>query len=89
MFKTSTYHNRFHTHEEKDWEYVIPTTAEGAIERALSKSYVAALPDEEKEKVRAHLERILTTGEGRKWIDEEAGTFEYPYTTHLVLIQKK
>jgi len=89
MFKTATYLSHFHSHEEKVWEYILPTTTEIAIDRALSKSYVAILEGEKKEKVKADLEQILQTGEGKKWIDKEAGTFEYPYRTYLVLVQKK
>ncbi|KDQ18510.1 hypothetical protein BOTBODRAFT_171337 [Botryobasidium botryosum FD-172 SS1] len=89
MFDTTAYLNHFHPHEEKEWEYTLLTTASLVIDRVLSKSYVAILGGEEKERVKAGLEHILQVGEGKKWIDKEVGTFEYPYRTYLVLTQKK
>ncbi|KDQ18474.1 hypothetical protein BOTBODRAFT_28848 [Botryobasidium botryosum FD-172 SS1] len=88
-FNTQPYLNLFHPHEEKEWEHIIPTTAEKVVERVLSKSYVAALDEEVKEKMKGELQAILKSGEGIKWIDQEAGTFEYPYLTQLVLMQRK
>ena len=63
-------------------------TTEGVITRALSKSYVSALPEDERKKVADSLRTILKT-EQKTWINEEEGVFEYPYETTVVTIHKK
>ena len=70
------------------WNRVIPTTEEGVYDRAFSKSYVTVLGDEEKAAVRDKLRAVLDLGEGRVWIDEASGVFEYPYKTLLVVMRR-
>ena len=61
---------------------------EGVIARALSKSYISALPEGERKKVVDSLRNILET-EQKTWINEEGGVFEYPYETTVVTIRRK
>jgi hypothetical protein len=87
-FSTLAYLEHFKAPEEHTWSRVIPTTEEGAYNRAFSASYVAALGDEEKAVVRTRLRSVLERAEERIWIDEASGIFEYPYKTFLVLMHK-
>ena len=66
-----------------------PTSEQGVVDRALSKSYITAQPPEEQAKIEQGIRDILKTASGRVWIDENAGTFEYPYRTSLYLMTKK
>ena len=66
-----------------------PTSEQGVVDRALSKSYITAQPPGEQAKIEQGIREILETAGGRVWIDESAGTFEYPYRTSLYLMTKK
>lgn len=59
------------------------------MDRALSKSYMAILPPEEKDKAVSDLKTILARGDDRVWVDKNQGTFEYPYKTYVVVSRKK
>ena len=61
FFDTPSYHKFFETAEETTWKYVLPTTVRGVVARALSKSYIAVLPDDERKKVEDSLRTILET----------------------------
>lgn len=76
--------------EAEQHDYVVkhPTTEQGVVDRALSKSYVTAQPPEEQAKVDQGIRNVLKTAQGRVWIDESAGSFEYPYRTSLYLMRK-
>jgi hypothetical protein len=74
---------------EKIWRYTLETTLESTVDRACSKSYIAILPDDEKAAVRKDVAAIVTEGEDKVWIDEQKGTFEYPYKGYVVIAQKK
>ena len=63
-------------------------TIEGVVARALSKSYISALPKIEQNKVADSLRNILET-EQKTWVNEEEGVFEYPYETTVVTIRRK
>ena len=76
----------FGTAEETKWKYILPVTTEGVIARALSKSYISALPEGERNQVADSLRNILET-EQKTWINE--GVFEYPYETTVVTIRRK
>jgi len=57
------------------------------MDRVLSKSYITALSEEEKEKLCAEIEAVLEEEEN-KWIDESNGVFEYPYKTTVISMKK-
>ena len=63
-------------------------TIEGVVARALSKSYISALPEIEQNEVADSLRNILGT-EQKTWVNEEEGVFEYPYETTVVTIRRK
>jgi len=76
--------------EERAWPNAVPATAELVRERALSKSYVAVLPADEKASVETEVRWIVEEeGEGKVWLDREGGVFEYPYKTVLVAARRK
>ena len=78
FFDAPSYQDSFGTAEETKWKYVLPATTEGVIVRALSKSYISALSEGERNKVADNLRNILET-EQKTWVNEEEGVFEYPY----------
>ncbi|KIL69790.1 hypothetical protein M378DRAFT_68458, partial [Amanita muscaria Koide BX008] len=88
-FKTVSYSQFFDSPEETTWPVVFPATRSTVIDRACSKSYIAVLDEQEKERVKRDVEEIVERGEDKVWIDEHAGVFEYPYKTWLVIASKK
>jgi hypothetical protein len=54
-----------------------------------SKSYITALSDDERRALEKDLRAVIHRGEGKRWIDEAAGTFEYDYTTDLYIARRK
>ena len=75
--------------EEKSWVYSLPSTADTVISRALSKSYIAILPDDAKNSVAEDIKQILEEGQDLVWTDQSQGLFEYPYTTQVATAVKK
>ncbi|PCH38048.1 S-adenosyl-L-methionine-dependent methyltransferase [Wolfiporia cocos MD-104 SS10] len=88
-FSTPSYTRLFESPEERTWSYTLPGTRDIVINRALSKSYVAVLSPDEKEKVVKDINAILDRKDGLVWTDEEKGIFEYPYGTFVVVWKKK
>jgi len=88
FFDAPSYQKFFGPAEETKWKYILPVTTEGVVTRALSKSYISALPEGEQKKVTDNLRNILET-EQKTWVDEEEGVFEYPYETTVVTIRRK
>lgn len=88
-FNAVSYKKFFQEPEEKVWSYELPVTQEIAINRAMSKSYISILPDNEKQQVQTDLEAIVQRGDGLVWLDESKGIFEYPYETLMVIARKK
>jgi len=60
-----------------------------ATDRAMSKSYVAVQPEAIKATIKADIAEIVQRGDDKQWIDEDKGLFEYPYTTLVVVFQRK
>ncbi|KAI0362193.1 S-adenosyl-L-methionine-dependent methyltransferase [Trametes cingulata] len=88
-FSTPSYVAKFDPPEENVWDYVLHGTRDIVVNRACSKSYIAVLKPEEKQKVIDDIDAILQRKDGLVWIDEEKGIFEYPYQTFLVISRKK
>jgi hypothetical protein len=88
FFGSPSYQKFFGIAEETKWKYILPITIEGVVTRALSKSYISVLPEDEREKVADSLRKILAT-EQKTWVNEEEGVFEYPYETTVVTIRRK
>jgi SAM-dependent methyltransferase len=89
VYDAPEYAELFEPPVEREWEYVLPTTAEGTVDRASSKSYIAILPDAEKAQVQADVSEIVRRGDDLTWIDKEKGTFEYPYKTYVTILRRK
>ena len=88
FYDAPSYREFFETAEEAKWKYILPTTVEGVVTRALSKSYISALPEDERTKVADNLRSVLETEE-KKWVNKEEGVFEYPYETAVVTVRRK
>ncbi len=88
VFDTPSYQKFFGPPQEKTWDYVLPATQESVIERAFSKSYITILPEDEKTRLQDDLRKIISLG-NKVWMDEQEGIFEYPYTTWVVVAQKR
>ncbi|KAI6150416.1 S-adenosyl-L-methionine-dependent methyltransferase [Pisolithus tinctorius] len=88
-FTTPSYLQNFEEPRENVWEHHLVTTESLCVDRALSKSYMAILPPEEKDKAISDLKTILARGDDRVWVDKDQGTFEYPYKTYVVVSRKK
>jgi len=87
MYKVPAF-DLFRERQEQEISWIMPTTTPRAVERIFTKSYIAVLPDEEKTKLRAKIQEVVEKGEGRKWIDEKEGLFEYPHKNLVALLRK-
>jgi hypothetical protein len=88
-FDTASYNNFFLPQVEKIWPYTLETTLENAVDRAFSKSYLAVLPKDAKAEVRKDVAGIIEKGDDKLWIDEQKGTFEYPYKCYIVIAHRR
>ncbi|PIL24062.1 hypothetical protein GSI_13813 [Ganoderma sinense ZZ0214-1] len=86
---TPGYQANFQPAEENVWDYVLPGTRDIVIDRACSKSYIALLEPEARQKVIDDLDEVMKHKENFTWIDEDKGIFEYPYQTFLYIARKK
>ena len=89
VFSTPAYPTLFRPADEKVFSWSVPATRDVVADRVCSKSYIAVQSEEEKAKVRRRVGEILERGEGRVWVDEGSGVFEYPYETFVVVMRKK
>ena len=91
VFDVPSYQSLFLTQETRTEELrrVIPTTVEGVVDRVCSKSYIAVLPEEDKQKVTEGVKGVFKKENDRVWMDEGKGVFEYPYNTVLVIMRRK
>jgi len=88
-FDTDGYKQNFEPQVEQSWDRAIPTTTQGVVDRVLSKSYITQLSDNEKKELRKSIQNYVAEDGSKVWIDEAQGTFEYPYKTFLVVMNKK
>jgi hypothetical protein len=89
LFEVQSYQKDFESPKEKVWSYALPTTAEIAVDRACSKSYIAVLSEGAKTSVKEDVKRIVDRGNDKVWVDEDQGVFEYPYKTFVVIANRK
>ncbi|BGP08102.1 hypothetical protein JCM10049v2_003947 [Rhodotorula toruloides] len=89
MWDEPSYWEMFGEMTKREYKWMKEVTEQGAIDRVFSKSYITALSDDERAKFETKLREILKRGEGKKWVDEKAGTFEYDYTTDLFIARRK
>ncbi|KAF5373778.1 hypothetical protein D9758_000584 [Tetrapyrgos nigripes] len=88
-FETTAYKNYFDPQNERVFEYSLETTSSQVVDRACSKSYMAILSPEDKQKAIKDLEAILERGEDKEWVDQANGIFKYPYQTFVVVCRRK
>ncbi|KAH7889226.1 S-adenosyl-L-methionine-dependent methyltransferase [Phlebopus sp. FC_14] len=88
-FKEHSYIKSFKEPEENSYSYHLPASEDTCVNRALSKSYISVLEQDEKDKVVHDIRDILARGDGKVWIDESRGIFQYPYKTLVVVSRKK
>jgi hypothetical protein len=89
LFENQTYKDIFRPHKERTWRHSLVTSLDIVTSRALSKSYLAVQPEDVKTMVKAGIGEIVHRGDGKQWIDEDQGLFEYPYRTLVVVFQQK
>lgn len=89
IYDAPSFGKMFNPAVEKSWSYDLETSVDATIERAASKSYIAVLDTEEKNKVLERVKAIVEKGEGKIWIDQSRGTFQYPYQTLVSAFIKK
>ena len=89
LFSTQSFQSFFHPHKEKSWHYPLVGSLDIVTNRALSKSYVAVQSEDTKATIKAEITEIINRGDGKQWIDEDKGFFEYPYKTLVVVFQRK
>ncbi|KAI5480634.1 methyltransferase type 11 [Pseudohyphozyma bogoriensis] len=89
IFDTEIYKTSFVAPEVTDFNQIILGTEDIAVDRILSKSYITALTDKQKEDLSVEAREVIKKGTGKVWIDEKEGTFEYPYETNLWVMTRK
>ena len=89
VFDAPSYPVLFQPHNETVFSYTIPATADIVADRVCSKSYIAVESKESQAEVRAGVKDILHKGDGKVWINEKEGVFEYPYKTYVVALKRK
>ncbi|KAG2116493.1 S-adenosyl-L-methionine-dependent methyltransferase [Suillus discolor] len=88
-FSTPEYTSLFHPQEEKQWAHHGLATDQTVTDRALSWSYIAILPPDEKAEVAEGINDILERGDGKVWINKEQGTYQDPHTARAMISRKK
>lgn len=88
IFETPNYKALFSIPDEKTWINQLPATADLVISRALSKSYIAVRPEEDKKAIERDIRTYLTEGHDMVKSAEVGGDFVYPYKTYVVLAKK-
>ncbi len=82
-------HRAFRSREEKRFHYSAPATTDVVTNRFQSMSFIAAMKDEHlRQKLVDDVRKIVQEGDGMTWVDKNAGIFEYPYET-LVLLPER
>ncbi|KAM0791202.1 hypothetical protein ACM66B_005684 [Microbotryomycetes sp. NB124-2] len=89
IYDTPEYNDNFEKHEVESCKRGIPVTEDLAVDRVLSKSYITALDDQEKDTLSKQLREVIRAAKDKVWIDEKAGTFEYPYGTDMFVHKRR
>ncbi|GAA5983719.1 hypothetical protein JCM10908_000393 [Rhodotorula pacifica] len=89
IYSTPEYAQNFTAPTESHYKRALTTNEDLVVDRVFSKSYITALSETEREQLGAQINETVRRGEGKTWIDEKEGTFEYDYKTDLVLAQRK
>lgn len=77
-------------HDKKTIYRAEDVTHEILVNRLWSKSYIAALPEKERQDLSVNIKRVLEEEKDNvKWVNESQGLFEQPFQTDLYLFQRK
>lgn len=75
IFDTQAYKKYFAGFTEKHVTRTIETTEQGVVDRVMSKSYIADLPDERRQKLEQEVREAIRGADSKSWIDKEKGIF--------------
>jgi len=89
LFERPSYQSHFQPAEETIWPHSLPGSLETSTNLAMTFSYIAILPEEEKLKLKENMAAIIKRGDGMVWIDEKEGLFECPIETLLVTLSRR
>jgi len=89
LFETQGYKSTFASPEETLFPYTLPTTLDAVVDRAMSVSCMAILSADDKVKASEELRVIVERGEGKVWINEQEGLFEFPHFTTVFILRRK
>ncbi|SCZ92282.1 BZ3501_MvSof-1269-A2-R1_Chr2-1g04328 [Microbotryum saponariae] len=89
IFQTDEYKSSFSEHSLKNYSQTLTTNEDLVVNRALSKSYITALPKEKQDELAGRIRDLVKGAKDKVWIDEGKGTFEYPYTIDLFTFTRK
>ncbi|GAA5867860.1 hypothetical protein JCM3774_005887 [Rhodotorula dairenensis] len=89
IYSTDEYAQNFTAPTESHYKRALPTTEDLVVDRVFSKSYITALSDSEREHLGNEIREVVRRGEGKTWIDKDAGSFNYDYKTDLVLARRQ
>lgn len=89
VFDTPTYPKYFEPPHEETTSTSVQVTAERFISFAMTVSFIAVLPDEEKQVLREKILAVMENGEGIAWVDRSQYLFETPQKTVAISMRKK
>jgi hypothetical protein len=89
VFDAPSYPKFFEPSETDTVITSMPITVERMEAFLLTISYIAILPDEEKEVVRKKIRNILANAQGVDWIDKSKGTFNANGRSMAISMRKK
>ncbi|KAG8848882.1 hypothetical protein FRB96_001014 [Tulasnella sp. 330] len=90
MFDTRTFKDLYkQPQEEREITWIFPVTEDAVVNSTFTTSYIAILPDDEKATLRKEVQAVVERGDGRRWIDESKGIFEFPHKNLVVVLKKK
>ncbi|KAJ7088583.1 S-adenosyl-L-methionine-dependent methyltransferase [Mycena epipterygia] len=88
IFSTPSYVKFFGQPKEQSFRYDTSGTMDGIVNRGLSSSRIATLPDTEKAAFVKDVEAIVQRGEGKVWIEQEKGIFLVAMYTNVVIAER-
>ena len=65
----------FHPWTHDVYTQTLESTEQGVVDRVLSKSYITALSQEDRDNLVAEIRKIVQRGDGKVWIDQAQGIF--------------
>ncbi|GAA96953.1 uncharacterized protein L969DRAFT_96844 [Mixia osmundae IAM 14324] len=88
IYNEPSYSQHFVQSQHFTYRREIPTTVDGVVDRALSKSFITDLSESDQQQVEKNLRKILAEATDKKALDDQ-GHFAFPYRTDLYVFEKK